>query len=1244
MENLSRILRERTRQAWGEFDADPDRLRTRWQDFVLGELLRYPPAALRETAVSDVDIRGPFKPDQVVLGAAGSGGHAVRLHVYRREVDPELAARVCRDTRTPLALSTDGRFWTLVHARPGGPTSTAVFDADLWSEEPIMLRAFASLLSPQRVLAPSDRPDTLTALFARTEDEQTRITGTLGEQVRQAVELLVGELSRLDREAGGTVLAQVDERSIYRGALRTLMRLVFLLYAEQRELLPVKDPVYRDGYAVTTLHRQLSEDRDRHGEEVGDRRSAAWLRLQATFRAIHGGSEHPDLRIAAHGGSLFDPAVSPWLAAVPVTDRVVHEILESLLVLKHRGKAAERLSYQALDVEQIGHVYEGLLDFSCRKVDEPYLGLIGKREPELPLARVEAGVDFKEVCGLTSRQVEKALAAQPTPNDLAALHAACDNDSELAERVRPFWGLLRKDLRGAPTVFPAKSVVFTNDSGRRATGTYYTPRALAREIVEHTLAPLCRVREASGVSRPRTAEELLSLKVCDPTMGSGGFLVSACEYLADRLVEAWERDGYPSGIGGTAEDIRLAAMRMIAARCLYGVDRDELAVDLAKLSLWLLTLAKGRPFSFVDHALRCGDSLIGLISERQVESFHLDPDRAGLDSGRWTFGIAEELISPVLAEVADLRRCIEDRAADDIRQINEKQDKLNRADRLTRRLRFIADVVVGAALSTFGQGEQRYRDRLAAVSEEAIGLLAEEEENGPVERKVRRVVAEWLTGGRSRPLRPFHWALEFPEVLRRGGFDAIVGNPPFVGGQRLTGSIGHDVREYLVTRLAKGKRGSADLCSYFLLRNLEISAGGRVGIIATNTIAQGDTREVGLDQATRHGWRIYRAIKSQPWPGTASLEVSLLWVGHTEEGEVFHLDGRQVSDITPSLDPPSRASGNPHRLASNAGQSFQGTNILGTGFLIEPAHAAELIARSNRNRDVLFPYLNGEDLNSRPDCSAARWTINFHDWNEARAAEYTECFAIVEHKVKPERIRNKYSKTARERWWQYERIRPELYKAVGELKRVLTIALVSRTGLPLWVPTGQVFSHMLGVFATDRDAHLSLLSSNLHFAWWTIKGASTMRTDARYTPSDGFETFPQPELTARMDRAGEELHRFRRGVMLDRQLGLTKLYNLVHDESVNDPEVRRLREIHTEVDDATAEAYGWSDLGLGHGFHDTRQGRRFTIDPVAQVEVLDRLLELNHQRYAEEVALGPHRGSGSKRGTAPAPPTDGGLF
>jgi Eco57I restriction-modification methylase/MmeI, target recognition domain len=618
-----------------------------------------------------------------------------------------------------------------------------------------------------------------------------------------------------------------------------------------------------------------------------------------------------------------------------------------------------------------------------------------------------------------------------------------------------------------------------------------------------------------------------------------------------------------------------------------------MAVELAKLSLWLVTLAKNKPFGFLDHALRCGDSLVGLVSEWQVAAFHLDVDRGwhvGSNLGRYL----NERIDGVLTDVAEIREEIKATVVQDARQAAEKAELLRDAEWMTRKLRLAADAVVGAALSTAvrhapwyadGDDEEDLDDRLRGIADD-VDLLMRDLADPSLEHRLRATIDGWLRGGRPVPIRPLHWPLEFPEVMRRGGFDAVVGNPPFIGGQRLTGAIGKDVREYLVEHLSRGKRGSADLCSYFLLRNLDISWRGRVGIIATNTIAQGDTREVGLDQAVGNGVSVYRAVKSQPWPGTASLEVSLLWVGHAPDDEPRTLDGRQVRAITPSLDPRSRVSGNPHRLAASADQSFIGSYVLGLGFTMTPDAARTLIDKNPRNRDMVFPYLNGEDLNSRPDCSANRWVIDFKDWTIERARSYSDIFTIVDERVRPERQRTKpdgsyvLRKPLPNRWWQYADKRPALRKAIAEFDRVLVIARVSKTGLPVWVPTGQVISEAAVVFTVDRDAYLTLLSSNLHFAWWTTKGESTLRADARYTPSDGLETFPQPKFTARMDRVGDELRSVRRSVMLGRSLGLTKLYNLVHDPAVTDEEIRRLREIHTEIDYATAQAYGWDDLDL----------------------------------------------------------------
>ena len=1161
---------DKLRLAWAEVREAPDLLTPAWQELVLGDLLGYTPQSLAEGAALPPELTrgGRVRPDAAAYGPDGRGGRAERLLLYRLpwgadltkaardEPSPaEQAAELCRHRGTPLALLTNGALWVLVHARSGEPSTTAVFDADLWLEERELLRGFASLLAARRVLPPPQQSDgtpsfSLAALFARSAEAQAEVTDTLGTQVRQAAELLVGELSRLDREADGFLLGDAPPREVYRGALTVMMRLVFLLYAEEQRLMPVASDLYATAYSVAGLHEQLAAERNLYGDEVGDRRAAAWPRLLATFAAVYEGCEYDEMRIPPYGGSLFDPSRYPWLEDLAVTDRVVHEILGALLILRRRGGAAERLSYKGLDVEQIGHVYEGLLEFSCLRVEEPYLGLIGKAEPELPLAELElkgeeaAGREgafiewLAKMCDASVAAITRALS---TPSgDEAALHAACDNDAELADRVRPLRGLLRRDLRGLPTVFPEGSLVITQTGDRRATGTHYTPRRLAEEIVKYTLDPLCYspgpadgAAEADWQTRP--AHELLNLKVLDPAMGSGAFLVSACRYLGERLVEAWERDGYPETVAAALgpafdhDDAALEARRRVAARCLCGVDRDEAAVELGKLSLWLVTLAKDQPFSFLDHTLRCGDSLVGLVTEAQVEAFHLDPQQGHAINARMC-GAIDEIAGPILTRVRELREEIEAEPVRDPQQGQVLAANLREAERLTAKLRSLADAVAAAALSTAGQSSDAFDDRLTAIVDEAQQVLTDEAIGSPLERAFRAQIEPWLRGPRPEPIRPLHWPLEFPEVMASGGFDAIVSNPPFVGGQKLTGHIGDDLREYLIRDLARGKRGSADLCAYFLLRDLSVAQRGRVGIIATNTIAQGDTRQVGLDQVVDMGWAVYRAEKSQPWPGTAALEVSLLWTGHAGADEARILDGNRVSAITPSLDPPSRIRGNPYGLAANSGQSFQGSIVLGAGFILDSKEAQTLIAKDPRNADVVFPYLNGEDLNSRWDCSASRWVINFHDWDEDGARQYPDVFAIMDREGRARAAAQNNRRARRERWWQYAERASALYRAIADLDRILVIARHSKTALPQFVATGQVMSEATVVFVTDNTAMLALLSSGQHY-WWAITNGSSIKGDLRYTPSDIYESFVQPTLTATTERIGRALDEYRREIM-----------------------------------------------------------------------------------------------------------------
>ena len=582
----------------------------------------------------------------------------------------------------------------------------------------------------------------------------------------------------------------------------------------------------------------------------------------------------------------------------------------------------------------------------------------------------------------------------------------------------------------------------------------------------------------------------------------------------------------------------------------------------------------------------------------------------------------------------------------DVVDARRKAAMLDEADKALADARLLGDLVVGAALS-----QRDDADPLAATAVARKLRVALDPEQEAIDRLVarselRRLAEDWLVEHRAgvgeveavtwAERDPFHWALEFPEVSAQGGFDAIVGNPPFQGGQKITGAIGPQYRNHLVTWLANGVRGSADLVAYFFLRSARLIRGqGGIGLIATNTLAQGGTREVGLDQLVEGGLCIHRAVASEPWPGGANLEMATVWAWRDGWLGTRTLDRAPASGITPALTLRSRVSGNAHRLQTNQSQAFQGSIVLGMGFVLSPDEGHKLLAADSRNADVVRPYLVGEDLNQRPDGSPSRYVIDFGNRTREQAAEYEEPFDRVANFVRPERLRQNDA-AARDYWWRFLRRRNELYGAIAPFDRCIAITLVSKAVQPMVVPTGIVYAHRLGVFAYDDDAHFGVLSSGFHW-WWAVTRSSTLETRVNYAPTDCFETFVQPTLTESIGRLGAALHDHRSALMLDRQEGLTKIYNRVCNVDERADDIVLLRHIHVELDHAVRDAFGWSDLDLGHGFHETKFGTRFTFAPIPRQEVLDRLLELNHDRYAEEVRQGLHSKTTGK-GKAKAAP------
>lgn len=1345
----------------GGVKADP-KIHQEWIEYVLQETLEYPAELIlsQDKIPDDLKVRvqeqhETLRPDLVVINASDKKprvlvqtypvGQGLDRVVSGKEWKASPATRMMEllyGTGVRLGIVTNGEHWMLVHALKGETTTFASWYAALWLDEHDTLRALRSLLGRRRLFGVADS-ESLEALFSESAQNQQEVTDQLGNQVRKAVEVLVQAIDRSNKDRKGTLLQGITEQEVYDAALTVMMRLVFLFSAEERALLLLGDPLYDQYYAVSTLRAQLREEADRLGEEVLERRLDAWCRLLATFRAVYAGIHHDRLRLPAYGGKLFSPDRYAFLEGrskgtswqdtpsipLPINNRTVLHLLEALQMLQMSlpgggPKEARRLSFRALDIEQIGHVYEGLLDHTAVRATAPVLGLAGSKnkEPEVPLEKLEllharglgTVVEFlHEVTGRSEKALQKALSSN-TMMDERRLLVACENDSALVERVRPYAALLRLDTSEYPTVFVPGSVYVTTGSDRRSTGTHYTPRTLTEEIVKYALEPLVYDGPAEGKPREewklKSPRELLSLKICDFAMGSGAFLVQACRYLSELLLTAWGQAKREAGhkpittpFGEPSEgkpeerlipldnedECLTIARRIIADRCLYGVDKNPMAVEMAKLSLWLITMSKGKPFEFLDHSLKCGDSLLGITDPRQVENFHIKPERGKELHAHSLSGFYTATTRAAFQRAAELRKKLEDMATEGVEDATEKDRLLREADQATEQVRLLADLVIAAAFKTAGQREDNYdslvQDWLVKAGQaladntpdaQRVELLAELED---IIHDALNASEPRIAAGEMPPRRTFHWAVEFPEVFANGriGFDAILSNPPFSGGQHITGVMGTDYRNHLVYMLALGKKGSADLCAYFYLRAYEVLCeSGLFGLLATNTIAQGDTREVGLDQIAARGGTIVQAISSLSWPGVAAIMISEIWIRKGLWAGMRFLDNNSVANIATHLASHLSEQRQVYTLATNLQKMFIGSTVHGMEYVVEPEAAHSILQGNNGTGKVLRPFLNGIDLNSSADQMPTRWILNFWDWplartevegwstaDEKQAKEYLKLGIVPNDYPKPvasdfpscldllvTQIGKSITLPANvnifelgsllgNRWWRYHRPAMALYDAISGLKRVIAIALTSRTMAFTFVPSNFVYSHATAVVASDRYSDFALLQSSFHWIWVVTFGSS-MKGDTRYTPSDCFETFPFPSSTSILEEVGGRFYDHRTAIMKEHNEGLTDTYNRFHNRDEEAENIRHLRELQTEMDTAVANAYGWSDLVLDHGFHPTKLGIRFTISEKARREVLDRLLKLNHERHAQEVAEGQWDEGKKKSGKKGRKPKD----
>ncbi len=1207
---------------------------------------------------SDTEIA----PDWAVVDPDGGWQILVRIEALGAKPDERGALagweatphqrfeRLLRERETPIGLLITDEGLRLVHA-PRGETSG-------WMTFPLrslievggrpMLGGLKLLLSSFRLH--NDAPERrLPALLKASRDAQAEVSTRLAAQVLGALHELLRGLHAADRERIEKLAHDAPEH-LYDGLLAVLLRLVFLLYAEDRDLIPSRTDAearafYAQGYGVRSLYAQLLDDRAHHPDTMDERRGA-WGRLLALFGLVHHG-DRTGKWVRGRGGRLFDPAVYPFLqgqekagdapAPAPVSDGSILRILDALITVD-----GEKLSYRTLDVEQIGSVYETVMGFTIETRPGRAAAIKAGKNDRTPVF-----VDVAELAATKGSERAKFLKEKAgrhaLPDRVARALITAGGQTEALEALRPI-----VDERGSPGshVSPPGTPLLQPTDERRRTGSHYTPRSLTAPIVRHALEPA--FERIGPDARP---EDVLALKVCDPAMGSGAFLVEACRALGDRLVRAWER--WPEARPKIPDDetVALHACRLVAQRCLYGVDKNPRAVELAKLSLWLATLARDHEFTFLDHALKSGDSLVGLDT-KQITEMHWDVSTAGLP----LFRIADRV-----AEVTKARAEIQSAPDDTMRAVLEAKHRA--IEGVIADVRVLGDAVISAF---FAEDKPKAREKRRATIESWVT-------GSPVKWDELRATAATLRMG-EHPLLPFHWPVEFPEVFEREspGFDAIVGNPPFAGKNTIIASNRANYLPWLQT-LHEGAHGNSDLVAHFYRRAFSLlRREGVFGLIATNTIRQGDTRDTGLATILESDGAILRATRRLKWPGEAAVVVSVV---HVTKGTACSpiLDGRQVRRISAYLvvGDLDRA---PARLAANARKSFQGSIVLGMGFTFDDAAAVkgeaeslatmrELLEKDPRNAERIFPYIGGDEVNTSPTHAFHRFVIDFADfplrrdssignWEFATveqriewlragvvpgdyprpvSADWPDLLDIVNRRVKPQRLKVKDA-VGKKIWWRFLRRRDRLYSAIAPLERVLATTRVSPHLAMALLPAGQVYSERLLLLAFPTLAPFNALQSRVHELWARFF-ASSLKDDLLYTPSDCFETFPFPEdfeNARELETAGCAYHDHRAALMIARNEGMTKTYNRFHDRSETAEDIQRLRELHAEMDRAVLSAYGWDDLAddahaifLDESNEDdhTYQGRLFWPSAFRD-EVLARLLALNAERGAAERAAG----------------------
>lgn len=1102
-----------------------------------------------------------------------------------------------------------------------------MLDEDKYSEFTLLYRLLHASRFPHSKT--EGEQSLLEQYYQNSIESGNRIREGLSEAVKESlVALGTGLLNHPDND----LLREAHENEsltafkLNHQLLRLIYRLLFLIVTEERDLIfdnGANNPeqirnkeIYYKYYSLERL-RKLSASRYLYESRYSD----LWQGLIKTFSFFEPGNKGLPLGIYPLGGELFSESAIYNIRKSMLSNRVLLECIRNLNEFEDEQKNRVLINYRSLDVEELGSIYEGLLELSPVIISE--------------------GNNYR--------------------------------------------------------------FSYEKGSERSSSGSHYTPEDLVKPLIEHSLEYLIDDRVQpfyKGKDNAKsTINNLLQLKVCDVACGSGHILLSAARRIAHEVarIETGEQQPNPQSFRRALKDV--------ISRCIYGVDKNPLAVELCKVALWLESHNPGEPLNFLDHHIKCGDAIVGLAHRSELEN-----------------GIPDEAFKTLPGDDKAVSKAFRDRNRDERKQRKAKEVQLKAQFEKTtessvqeamaeyRTFNHMPETTPeeierkAKAYQKFMQGKGFNFLKAMADTQVAQFFIPKDEENKAyiMTDAEYRLIMSGYQGWQDRKTsfamvvtqreRFFHWFLEFPEVFTTGGFDCILGNPPFLKGRAISSFFGNKYLNFLFSRYI-GMKGQADFVGYFFRNNfLLLKSNGFLSMISTNTISQGDTRLGVLDKIIDTNGEINFAIKSIKWPGKAAVVVSLVSIYKGEFNKSKYLGNNRVSYISSFLD-----EGNniilPKKISNNSNISFKGSYPIGTGFILEEEEASMLLSSKINHNEVIFGYLNGDDLNTNFNQTPSRYIINFFDWNlDFCKEQFPDILQIVEQRVKPERDNNN-RKTRRENWWKYGEQASGLYRNIEGKKRILATSLTTKFHCFSFVSSSFVYSQNLAILSLDTYSFFSLIQSSLHGEWAWKFSATMGSSTLSYTPSTSFETFPFPQnitsaQEAKLEQIGEAYHEHRRQLMLGMQLGLTKTYNAFHCKEINrDNEtwaalleeldngkelseiklktyyfekesvnlirhflkgeatislrdavegIEKLRTLHVEMDEAVLDAYGWSEnsnaisekpIKLRHGFYEVdylpeNDRVRFTIHPEARKEVLKRLLLLNHKLYKEEVEAG----------------------